>query len=227
MKSFWDDRYNTDSYIFGTEPNAWLAQILPQLTSQHSGNSDEFSATMQQDKRLTPNHPLRILFPAEGEGRNAVFAAKLGWQVYAFDMSSTGRDKAIKLAEKHGVVLDYRVGELMEVDYKPETFDVIVLLWAHFPASLQQAYHQRLSGYLRKGGTLLLEGYHVDHVDFRIRYGSIGGPGDASAMYTVESLRRDFAGFDIALAERAEVDIHESEHHTGRSAVVRFIGHKR
>jgi hypothetical protein len=41
-----------------------------------------------------------ILFPAEGEGRNAVFAAKLGWAVSAFDISNEGKNKGIKLAKK-------------------------------------------------------------------------------------------------------------------------------
>ena len=78
MKQFWDERYGDDEYAYGTKPNTWFAEQL---------------ARMAQG---------RLLLPAEGEGRNAVYAAKLGWEVTAFDISAAGRDKAMRLAEKHG-----------------------------------------------------------------------------------------------------------------------------
>jgi hypothetical protein len=50
-------------------------------------------------KGILKNMPAgRILFPAEDEGRNAVYAASLGWEVHAFDISERAKDKAEKLA---------------------------------------------------------------------------------------------------------------------------------
>ena len=75
MIDFWNDRYGADEYAYGTLPNEFLKAELAKLK------------------------PGSILFPAEGEGRNAVFAAKQGWQASAFDMSTAGKSKAEQLLE--------------------------------------------------------------------------------------------------------------------------------
>lgn len=81
----------------------------------------------------------KILFPAEGEGRNAVYGSKLGWDIAAFDISSEGRNKAITLAENNKVSsIDYQVGELQTLDFKANEFDVIALIYAHFPAEINR-----------------------------------------------------------------------------------------
>ena len=64
-----NDRYSTDEYAYGEQPNNFLREELEKLK------------------------PGTILFPAEGEGCNAVFAAKLGWIVSAFDISAEGKNK--------------------------------------------------------------------------------------------------------------------------------------
>jgi hypothetical protein len=61
MIDFWNARYSAAEYAYGTEPNAFFKAQLDQLT------------------------PGRLLLPAEGEGRNAVYAAKKGWEVAAFE----------------------------------------------------------------------------------------------------------------------------------------------
>lgn len=106
----WNERYSKEEYAYGEEPNEYLQTQLQKLS------------------------PGKILFPAEGEGRNAVFAAKLGWQVSAFDISMEGQKKAIRLAEKNHVVIDYKVGSLDSMNYNDEEFDAIALIFAHFPA---------------------------------------------------------------------------------------------
>lgn len=71
----WNDRYSQNGFAYGEEPNIYLKEQLEKLSA---GN---------------------ILFPAEGEGRNAVFAAKREWKVSAFDISAEGKNKALQLAE--------------------------------------------------------------------------------------------------------------------------------
>src|SRR5688572_28635163 len=84
----WNDRYSKDEYAYGERPNNFLKEQLEKIKVGS------------------------ILFPAEGEGRNAVFAATLGWNVSAFDISAEGKNKALRLAETHKVTIDYQVGEL-------------------------------------------------------------------------------------------------------------------
>jgi len=80
--------------------------------------------------------------PAEGEGRNAIFAAKSGWSVSAFDISDEGKNKANRLAKANNVTIDYRVGLLESLNYNDEQFDVIGLIYAHFPADLKSFISQ-------------------------------------------------------------------------------------
>src|SRR5882672_261786 len=109
----WNDRYSKKDFAYGVQPNNYLKEQLEKLDVG------------------------KILFPAEGEGRNAVFAARLGWTVSAFDISVEGKSKAIRLAETNKVTIDYQVGELQTLEYHREQFDAIALIYAHFPADIK------------------------------------------------------------------------------------------
>ena len=71
----WDQRYRLPEYIFGTEPNVFLA------TQAHL---------------FKPGH--RVLDVACGEGRNSVWLAGLGCNVVGLDVSPLALDKARRLA---------------------------------------------------------------------------------------------------------------------------------
>ncbi|MFZ1855801.1 MAG: class I SAM-dependent methyltransferase, partial [Chitinophagaceae bacterium] len=124
----WNDRYSANEFAYGEQPNNYLKEQLEKLPVG------------------------TILFPAEGEGRNAVFAATLGWAVSAFDISAEGKKKALQLATKNNTTIDYVVSQLEELQYAPEQFDAIALIYAHFPAAIKSSLHKALDKYLRKGG---------------------------------------------------------------------------
>jgi 2-polyprenyl-3-methyl-5-hydroxy-6-metoxy-1,4-benzoquinol methylase len=111
MQDFWNIRYNQKEYAYGTQANQFLKE---------------------QIKNLKPG---KALFPAEGEGRNATYAAQLGWEVEAFDLSIEGKNKAENLAKHRNVLINYTVGDLENIHFEPNQFDLIVLIFAHFEAS--------------------------------------------------------------------------------------------
>ncbi|HET7897894.1 MAG TPA: class I SAM-dependent methyltransferase, partial [Flavisolibacter sp.] len=150
----WNERYANDEYAYGEQPNQYFEEQLKQLAAG------------------------TILFPAEGEGRNAVFAARKGWQVFAFDISLEGQKKAQKLAERNNVTINYQVGELETLNYGIEQFDAIALIYAHFPANIKSQLHQALDKYLRKGGTLIFEAFSKKHIHYLARNEKVGGPKD-------------------------------------------------
>src|SRR5690606_33687725 len=98
---FWNNRYSKNEFAYGETPNIYLKHKLKKIKNG------------------------RILFPAEGEGRNAVYAAKLGWEVFAFDISIEGQKKADRLAKMHQVEIDYQVAEFNGLTYREEEFDAI------------------------------------------------------------------------------------------------------
>ncbi|MFC6196356.1 methyltransferase domain-containing protein [Dyadobacter subterraneus] len=65
---------------------------------------------------------------AEGGGRNAVIAAKQGWNVTAFDTSQVAKEKALLLLDNKKVSIDYGVGVLEDIVRRDERCDCIALI---------------------------------------------------------------------------------------------------
>ena len=200
--NLWNARFSEPGYAYGEAPNVYLAAQLEGLP------------------------PGTILFGAEGEGRNAVHAAHNGWTVSAFDISEAGRAKAQQLAEKNGVHLDYRVGELPELGFYEGQFDAVALIYAHFPPRVRTDYHRLLHTYLRPGGTIIFEGFGEQHLPYRERDPGVGGPWDARLLFSAEELRRDFPGYSVKELQEQEIELHQGKYHNGVGSVLRFTGKK-
>jgi len=197
MKNFWDERYTGETYAYGISPNQFFKEKIKKLDSG------------------------KILFPAEGEGRNAVFAAKLGWEVSAFDLSTEGKRKAEQLAAKNDVVIDYQIAGYEDIQFEKDFFDCIVLIFAHMHPMKRKEYHQKLISFLKPGGTIIVEGFSKK----QLQYNS-GGPRDLSLLFSKEELQNDFSllsGFKIS---ETEYVLNEGEFHQGKAAVIRVIGRK-
>ena len=98
----WNQRYSVEEYVYGKSANAFLRA---------------YSASLPKGK---------VLCLAEGEGRNAVYLASLGYEVWAVDASSAGRDKALKLAKEMNVSLNYEVADLATLCFNPNITTCIV-----------------------------------------------------------------------------------------------------
>jgi len=199
----WNDRYSSQEFAYGEQPNNYLKEQLEKLPAG------------------------KILFPAEGEGRNAVFAATLGWTVAAFDISDEGKNKALQLAAKNNVAINYQVGELETLNYQPEQFDAIALIYAHFPATIKSIIHQSLNNYLRKGGHIIFEAFSKSHLDYIAQNENVGGPKDIDMLFSIEEIKSDFNNYEIIALEEKEIELSEGQFHNGKAAVIRFAGRKK
>ncbi|MEM6632625.1 MAG: class I SAM-dependent methyltransferase, partial [Bacteroidota bacterium] len=169
----------------------------------------------------------KILFPAEGEGRNAVYAAKMGWEVSAFDISVEGKRKAMELADNNQVHLAYQIGELPNLTLKSAPFDVIALIYAHFPPQIKSMYHQILDGYLRLGGLIIFEAFSKSHVAYKQKDARVGGPMDLDMLFSIEEILADFTGYEVIELAEQEVELNEGYGHIGLGSVIRFVGKKK
>jgi D-arabinose 1-dehydrogenase-like Zn-dependent alcohol dehydrogenase len=203
MKDFWNVRYSEEAYAYGTAPNVFFRD---ELIKTPSG---------------------KALFPAEGEGRNAVYAATCGWNVFAFDQSEAGKEKALQLAAEKGVEIDYSVTSLAEFEAQEGSFDALVLIFAHFPETLRKYFHQKLSQMVKPGGVLLLEGFSKRHLEYNSVNERAGGPKELSMLFSLEELLADFSDFEIQFSGEATVQLNEGLYHVGESAVVRLVGIKK
>lgn len=203
MKEFWDHRYKDQAYAYGTEPNQFFKEQLEKLK------------------------PGSILLPADGEGRNGVFAATLGWQVTSVDLSEEGRSKALALAIAKKVSLDYIVSDVEDILFEQSSIDVIGLIYAHFAADQKTTLHHKLNNYLKPGGTIILEAFSKDHLRFNINNLKVGGPKELDMLFSAKEIQADFPNYEISLLEEKEVHLNEGRYHIGKGAVIRFVGHKK
>jgi 2-polyprenyl-3-methyl-5-hydroxy-6-metoxy-1,4-benzoquinol methylase len=199
----WNDRYSSAEFAYGEEPNHYFKEQLKKL---------DVGA---------------LLLPAEGEGRNAVYAARLGWTVSAFDISTEGKKKALQLAAANQVTIDYQVGELSSLHYHPGQFDAIALIYAHFPAAVKSDCHRQLDHYLRKGGTLIFEAFSKKHLEYISRDEKMGGPRELDMLFSIEEIQSDFVNYEIIELLETEVDLNEGAFHKGKGSVIRFVGRKK
>ncbi len=191
---------------------------------------DERYRTKEYVYGKNPNAYLKIgniLFPAEGEGRNAVFAAKLGWTVSAFDTSVEGRNKALLLTKENNVKIDYQVGHLVDLNYKKEKFDAIALVYAHFPREIRSDYHKLFDKYVKTDGIIILEGFSKNNLVYQAQNPKIGGPRDLDLLFTMDEIQSDFHNYEILELEEKEVELNEGIYHKGKGSVIRFTGRKK
>lgn len=196
MKEFWNKRYANEEYVYGQDPNAYFASALAKLS------------------------PGKILLPAEGEGRNAVYAANTGWEVHAFDSSIQAGKKALALAKSAKVNIRYQTVDIDNFQ-SDNSYDAIGLVFAHFPPQVRQGYHRKLSGFLRKGGTLILEAFAKDQIEY-----NTGGPKNVVMLFSPEELRQDFSTFEKVELHQQEVMLDEGPFHRGKASVVRLLAKK-
>ncbi|AFK04270.1 hypothetical protein Emtol_3137 [Emticicia oligotrophica DSM 17448] len=198
MKEFWDARYNEETFAYGINPNEFFKENIDKLPV---GN---------------------ILLPAEGEGRNAVYAARKGWQVTAFDFSVSAKIKAMKLAEEHGVSIDFKV--LDAANFQPEAnikYDVVGLFYAHIPAELRLEFHQKIVQIVKNSGYVIFEAFHKNQLNYLS-----GGPKDAKMLFSKEELEQEFAGLKFLSIEDKVINLDEGLYHQGQGYVLRMIATK-
>ncbi len=193
----WNQRYAESVYVYGTTPNDFYKKELDKLT------------------------PGKILLPAEGEGRNAVYAAELGWRVCAFDQSEEGKKKALRFAKERNVSIEYMIKDLDHIDYPADQFDAIGLVFVHLPGAGRRAIHRNIIRYLKPGGTLILVGFSKEQLPF-----NSGGPKDLAWLFSKEELIEDFIDLQIISLTQMETMIEEGEFHNGPASVIQLVAKK-
>lgn len=197
MSNFWNERYSNKEYVYGEEPNKFFAEQLNKLK------------------------PGNIILPCDGEGRNAVHAASKGWNVQAFDLSEAGKAKALALANKKKVVINYVIEDAVTAMYPENTVDVVAFIYAHFPPTIRKSIHQKAIQWLKPGGRIILEAFNSNQLQ-----NTSGGPKELSMLYTEDIIKEDFKGLKAELIQMLQVTLNEGKYHEGIADIIRFVGIK-
>lgn len=195
----WNERYSRPDYVFGTEPNAFLASC-----------GDLF----------TPGQT--ALSVADGEGRNSVWLASRGLQVTAFDASEVGLAKAKALAALKGVSVDYRLAAIEGWEWSPDRFDVVVAIFIQFAApDLRRRIFDGMKRTVKPGGSILMQGYRPEQLAF-----GTGGPREPDQLYTRALLETAFADYEIIRLVEHDSALQEGPGHDGISALIDFVARR-
>ena len=200
MSMVWDERYASDDYHFGTEPNAFL---------------------VSQRHLLKPGMSCAAVW--DGEGRNGVWLAGPGLDVLSVDASPVASAKAQKLAAQRGVDLKWEVAELLEWIWGESRYDVLSAIFIQFATPGQRGrLFANIKRMLKPGGLLLLQGY----TPRQLEYGT-GGPSQADNLYTEPMLRSAFSDMEIMQLREHDDFISEGAGHHGMSALIDLTARKR
>lgn len=196
----WDKRYDTQDYVYGTEPSRFLKLNTELL---HAGDI--------------------ALAVADGEGRNSVFMAEQGLNVTAVDSSSVGLEKARRLAADRGAKVDFRLADLRDWDWDATQYDVVAAIFIQFadPAFRAEIF-DGMERALKPGGLLMLHGYTPKQLE----YGT-GGPPVPELLYTRDMLAKRFGNWDVLRLEDYEAELQEGPGHSGMSALIDLMARRR
>lgn len=194
----WDERYRSETYYYGTEPNDFLKEV-----------ESEFP------------RGARILCLAEGEGRNAVFLASRGHQVTAVDGSRVGLEKLRMLAQSRDVEVECVHADLADYEIGEQKWDAIVSIWCHLPLPLRQRVHSASVQGLKSGGLFVLEAYRPEQLEYKT-----GGPSVVELLMKLADLRKELSPLAMKITEEKIRDVQEGQGHHGPSAVVQILAQK-
>lgn len=192
----WNQRYAGDEFVYGTEPNSFLAENAHILTGP-------------------------VLSIAEGEGRNAVFLASLGLDVLGVDGSEVGLAKAQRLARSRGLAIRTELTDLTAYTPPGNYFGSVVSIFAHLPGNARKRLHHLVELSLKPGGIILLEAYTKAQISR-----NTGGPKELDMLMTHTDIEQEFPNCEIILSHDIEREVIEGKLHTGFASVVQFIARK-
>lgn len=182
----WNRVLTSDEPRFNTEPNAFLVRMIQ------------------------GREPGRALDVGMGQGRNAIWLAREGWQVSGFDPADKAVALANELAAKAGVTITTATVGSEEFNWGSERWDLVVLSYVSV-----REWVETIERSLRPGGLIVLEAFHEDAT----KKGSIG----RGVVWRTNELLETFSGFRIL---RYEDEVADADFGKGETRVVRLLAMK-
>jgi SAM-dependent methyltransferase len=193
QQEFWNGKFSKADYFYGINPNDFLASNI----------------------ELLKNHQ-KLLCLGEGEGRNAIFFAKNGFEVSAIDASNLGLEKLQNRAiqEKLDIKTICRDLNFWKAD---EKYDVIVASYLHMYKDEREELFKKIEESLNKNGYFIAEFFSTKQLSF-----NSGGPKDLDLLYSLEDFQNYFNLCKKKITEEIVV-LDEGIGHQGEACVIRVV----
>jgi len=193
----WDECYSEPGFAHGIAPNEFLVSVADRIPKG------------------------RILSLAEGEGKNAVYLASLGYEVTGVDGSIVGLRKALELATERGVTIATIHADLGSYQIESEQWDGIIACYCHVPSAIRIPLHHAAVLGLKSGGVFVLEAFSTEQFIY-----DTDGPHSLDMLMTLDDLKRELAGLEFAHAVQVVREAQEGSRHAGLTSVIQLVGIK-
>ncbi len=194
----WEADYAAVDHLFGTQPSALLQSCQPRLRAGQ-----------------------RALAVGDGEGRNGVWLAEQGLDVLSIDLSPTALKRARELAARRNTRIRTLHADIRHWPWLVEAFDLVTLIFVHFPAAQRRPLHRNMEAALKPGGLLIIEAFHVE----QLRCGT-GGPKDPAMLYHERIVEKDFSDLEILENRKAMTGVVKAGQPRGEGVTLRFVARR-
>ena len=191
---FWNDRYGTDLFAYGTEPNDFLKECIEGLIENNS----------------KPSNQKRSLCICDGEGRNSIYLARKGYSCDSVDLSMKGMQKLNDWAIKENLSdrIHTTVCDLHDYIIKENEYDIIVSSFAHTSVHIRSNLHNNIHRYLKVGGYFVLEAYTENNLGR-----GVGGPQTIDTCMNASTITGELNNMNIIKSEDLERFCQEGIYH--------------
>lgn len=202
MQNHWNDRFSSEEYVYGKEPNNFLKMFF------------------ESNQKLFKNP---VLMLGDGEGRNGVFLATKGMNVTSLDYAIKGLEKAEKLAKEKNVQIKTILADVNKFNFGENRWGTIVLIYLHLNTEERLILFEKIKKALLPGGLFFVEAFSKKQLNY-----NSGGPKDYNLLFDKIEIEKVFQNqneskFEIIVSEEKVVTLHEGRFHEGEGAVVRFV----
>lgn len=153
----WDARYDQKELVWGAEPNRYVAQWA---------------------RDLSPGVAVDL---ASGEGRNAVWLARQGWQVQSLDYSPVAVERSKKLADEElddSELARFSTFVSDVTEWSGHDIDLVVVCYLHVDQETMRQVWRSAVNSLNKSGTVIIIGHDTSNFS-----DGVGGPQDTSVLF--------------------------------------------
>ena len=194
-KEVWDKSFSDTDFVYGESENVFINRMSSILPEQS-----------------------KVGCFAEGEGRNAVYLAKLGHEVTAYDQSMIGLEKAKVLAGSNTVHVETVAMDLTKEKVKPNQYDAAIMVFGHVPKKDQLFFMENMMNSVKPGGYIIFEVYSEAQLEYQT-----GGPKSVELLYDPVDVLNWISDYKCIHFYYGEAVRNEGKKHIGLGHVIQVV----
>jgi len=194
QQHFWNEKFSREGYLYGKRPNAFIE-----------------SCSNYFDRKKS------FLCLGEGEGRNAIYFAKKGFDITALDASDIGLKKLEEFAKYESVHVKTKCIDLNKWDPNKK-YGSIVASYLHMHKDDRKPLFEKIENSLERDGVFIGEFFSIKQLNY-----SSGGPKDIDLLYTVDDFLDNFNRCEKIKVEEILTNLDEGKGHQGEASVIQVV----